>query len=176
MTCLIPLDGSSFSRQILPVVRRVLNPANYQLTLIRVAAAPQGLTPLPPRPIAINYTTAPLYESAYDAQLAHHPIYASQIADNVAALLQDELQADAYYLQAAGFTVDTIVRFGDPADEIVAYAEANAVDLVAMATHGHSGLRRLVMGGIAQQALRRLSRPVLVVRPFAEADAQERLS
>jgi nucleotide-binding universal stress UspA family protein len=49
-----------------------------------------------------------------------------------------------------------------PADGIVEYAHAHAVDIIAMASHGRSGLRRILLGSTAQAVLRRSHVPVLV--------------
>ncbi|HEX6290175.1 MAG TPA: universal stress protein [Herpetosiphonaceae bacterium] len=171
--CLIPLDGSAFSRQILPFVRRLLPPEHYTITLLRVAAPPEGVGALPPRPLVVDGMVLPEYETAQDAVLAKHPIYASQADENVRAALEDELQADVYYLEAAGFTVKVLVKLGDPAEEIIDLAEQGGSDLVAMATHGRTGLPRLVLGSVAEEALRRLAVPVLLVRPFAHVKVND---
>ena len=52
---------------------------------------------------------------------------------------------------------------GDPAKEITAYASANAVDLIAMTTHGRTGFRRLALGSVAEAVMRHARVPVLVL-------------
>jgi nucleotide-binding universal stress UspA family protein len=54
---------------------------------------------------------------------------------------------------------------GEPAAEIVSFAKARAVDLVAMGTHGRTGLEHALMGSIAERVVRRAHCPVLTVRP-----------
>ena len=67
-------------------------------------------------------------------------------------------------LRAAGVEVDAVLAAGDPAKEIAAAAEREKVDLIAMATHGHSLLSDVVHGTTAT-ALRHVSRiPILMVR------------
>ncbi len=61
--------------------------------------------------------------------------------------------------------VVTAKAVGEPAAEIVAYARANAVDLLVMGTHGRTGLEHALMGSIAERVVRRASCPVLTVRP-----------
>jgi len=56
---------------------------------------------------------------------------------------------------------------GEPAGEIVAFAKANAIDLVVMGTHGRTGLEHALMGSIAERVVRRATCPVLTVRPPA---------
>jgi nucleotide-binding universal stress UspA family protein len=59
----------------------------------------------------------------------------------------------------------TAVEAIEPATAIVQLLEPGAFDLVAMATHGRSGLSRLLLGSVAEKVLRRTFRPVLLYRP-----------
>ncbi len=58
-----------------------------------------------------------------------------------------------------------VVRAGRPADEIAAYCHDVGADLLVLATHGKSGLKRAVLGSVAERALRLAPCPVLTVRP-----------
>ncbi|MFG0835454.1 universal stress protein [Aeromonas bivalvium] len=60
----------------------------------------------------------------------------------------------------ASFTV----RFGRAADEIVAQAKEDKVDLVVMGSHGRSGLSHLLVGSVAESVVRHAPCPVLIVR------------
>jgi nucleotide-binding universal stress UspA family protein len=162
---LVPLDGSAFSRQILPYVRRLLRPGEHELTLLRVAAPPETPRPEGPSTVSIEYLTMPVRSPAREGDRAA-VVDPAHIAGNIVAALEDEMQEDVYYLQAAGFAATVEVRFGDPAAEIIRIVEDRDVGVVAMATHGRTGLRRLVLGSVAEQVLRRLTVPVLLVRPF----------
>jgi nucleotide-binding universal stress UspA family protein len=53
---------------------------------------------------------------------------------------------------------------GDPASEIVQLAADEGVDLIVMGTHGRTGLRRLLMGSVAEAVVRRASCPVLTLK------------
>jgi nucleotide-binding universal stress UspA family protein len=65
----------------------------------------------------------------------------------------------------SGLEVKHRVLDGDVPAAIEEFAAAQGVDLVVMTTHGHSGITRLWLGSIADKLIRRLSIPVLVVRP-----------
>jgi nucleotide-binding universal stress UspA family protein len=56
------------------------------------------------------------------------------------------------------------VAFGSAADQIIDYAAANDIDLIAMSSHGRSGIGRWVFGSITAKVLRAGDTPVLVVR------------
>lgn len=69
-------------------------------------------------------------------------------------------------LAAFGSGIDIEVELlagGDPAKEITAYADANAVDLIAVTTHGRTGFRRLALGSVAEAVIRQSRQPVLVL-------------
>jgi nucleotide-binding universal stress UspA family protein len=59
--------------------------------------------------------------------------------------------------------VETVIQFGSPADSILAFAEAQEVDLIAMGTHGRRGLDRLVLGSTLERTLRKAQCAVLAV-------------
>ncbi|GAA0196587.1 universal stress protein [Haladaptatus pallidirubidus] len=63
-----------------------------------------------------------------------------------------------------GITVSAVVRDGNPADEIVSYADKQEIDLIIMATHGRKGVDRFLHGSITETVLRTAEQPVLAVR------------
>jgi nucleotide-binding universal stress UspA family protein len=163
---LIPLDGSEFSQQILAQVRDFFNPADNELILLRVAPEPQGLVAMPPQPVAVHWPI-PMYQSHRDAVLAQHPIYACQVWDSHEAMLENGLRADLLYLRQAGYTVSTAIRFGDPVQAILNLIVEEKVDLVAMTSHGRTGLPRLMFGSVAEEVLHQAPVPVLLLHPRA---------
>jgi len=84
------------------------------------------------------------------------------------------LERMADELRTAGVKADALLAAGDPAKEIAAAAEREKVDLIAMATHGHSLLGD-VMHGTTATALRHVSRiPILMVRVPAQEPEESR--
>lgn len=164
---LIPLDGSLFSKQVVPHVCHLLSPDRTDVILLRVIPLPEGHVGMPPRIISPIWPL-PMYESQRDAEEAHHPIYASQERASLEAMLVHELLDDVHRLQETGYEVSVAVRFGDPAEEIIAFVQDEGVDMVAMATHGRSGISRLVLGSVASAVLRDLRVPLLLVRPLTD--------
>jgi nucleotide-binding universal stress UspA family protein len=63
------------------------------------------------------------------------------------------------------------VRRGDPATEIVKYANEHHVDMIILTTHGRSGISRLLMGSVAEHVIRKAHCPVLTLRSAAMASA-----
>ena len=75
-----------------------------------------------------------------------------------------ELQKWATELSASGWKVTTVAAEGTPAAVIERLAKEREVDLIAMGTHGRSGLRELVLGSVAKRVVQRAPCPVLTVR------------
>jgi len=86
------------------------------------------------------------------------------------AMEEDEEDAAEYLDKVAhrpdlaGIPVQTEVVRGTPAMEIVRKAKAGDADLIAMSTHGRSGLGRLMFGSVADQVLREAGMPILLIR------------
>ena len=56
------------------------------------------------------------------------------------------------------------IVWGNPTNEILRYAEKGDYDLIVMATHGRTGINRLLLGSVAEQVIRHSVCPVFVVR------------
>ncbi|MBX3010327.1 MAG: universal stress protein [Caldilineaceae bacterium] len=164
-TVLIPLDGSDFSRQILPVVQQYLQPEKVSLILFQVAI-PNLVT------VESNvYASAmedQVWTGAYAARthrLDQQSLLPAQERETYRIQLQATLEQEARQLRQAGYEVTAEVHFGDAAERIIEYVTDMEIDMVAMATHGRTGLGRFVLGSVAEQTLRRLHVPVLLLRP-----------
>ncbi len=68
-------------------------------------------------------------------------------------------------LRARGIEAHTIVRSGEPDEEILAEIEGNDYDLVAMATHGHSFVGDLLYGSVSRTLKHKISVPLLLIGP-----------
>ena len=58
------------------------------------------------------------------------------------------------------------VVLGDPAEEILNYAQAEGIDLIIIGTHGRKGLERIIFGSVAERVLKKSPVPVLTVNPY----------
>jgi nucleotide-binding universal stress UspA family protein len=111
------------------------------------------------------------------AQLMNSRIVLLHVADGWAArtfgpdAVSPEVTADRAYLEqvraefeAAGMPAETVLAFGEPADEIVKFIRSKGCDLVAMSTHGHRFLADLILGTTASRVQHQVSVPVLLLR------------
>lgn len=143
---LIPLDGSRLAEDILDQALALGSAMDVEYTLIQAI-----------EPFLSNY--APL---AYGAEIDNQAI------DLWQAEARDYLGRVADRLPAAR-SVQTRVVTAPPAVAILDYAHRHAVDLIAMATHGRSGVSRMLLGSVADKVVRGTHVPVLVHRPSAAA-------
>jgi len=77
---------------------------------------------------------------------------------------EEYLQGLENHLRTKGLDVDTHVRYGNDAEEILDHAAQKEIDLVAMSTHGRSGFKRFFLGSVAEKVLRHAPKPVYLVR------------
>ncbi|MDR3641026.1 MAG: universal stress protein [Humidesulfovibrio sp.] len=111
------------------------------------------------------------------AKLLDSKVALLHVADGWAArrfgpdAVSEEVEQDAAYLakvraefEAEGIPARTELAYGEPAVEIVKWVERNRCDLVAMSTHGHTGLSDLVLGWTASRVQHEVSVPVLMLR------------
>lgn len=76
----------------------------------------------------------------------------------------------AYPLKTEGFVPTYVVRYGNPAEWILEESRARRSTLIAMATHGRSGMERLLLGSVAETILQNSPVPVLLTRSFSSAE------
>ena len=144
---LIPLDGSELAECVLPHVIAIAKGCGVgEVVLLEVME---------------NMPTWAAAEIDFDAVQKANIGVAKEYLAKVQAQLSKE-----------GLKVRSEVLTGRPAEVISEFAHKNAVDLVAVATHGRSGMSRWVFGSVADKLVRSLSIPVLLIRPRGcESDA-----
>ena len=145
---LVPLDGSVLAEAALPHAISIARCSGSSITLLEVAT-----------PITVATAIDPLTTTAAEATLALESIDA---AEQTAI---DYLAGVARRPEFEGIPVQTEVVRGTAAPEIIRRAHAGDVDLIAMSTHGRTGLGRLVFGSVADQVLREAGLPILLIRP-----------
>ncbi len=141
---LVPLDGSSFAEAVLPAAMELASQLGSSLTLLQVAGGEQvGLG-------------AELWATP------HPGVRADRLADAQAYL---RAVGERLTREHAGLKVDMRTEWGEPAEAICSAAQTIDAGLVAMATHGRTGLGRTLLGSVAGGVLREGRTPLLLVRP-----------
>jgi nucleotide-binding universal stress UspA family protein len=148
---LVALDGSPVAETIMPFIVEIAGPLDLEVTLLRVN--------VPMRSTLVDGATRPMFDDSEVARVDAEEYLAPLAAE----------------LRRRGVRVKTQVRRGPAAEEILkASLESNA-DMIAMTTHGRSGLGRLLFGSIAETVLRSSKLPVFLMRS-TEADVARRAS
>ena len=150
---LVALDGSMVAEAILPAFLPLAQPLGMELALIRIVAP----------------TVKPV-------RVEDVPVDVVDTSPSIEHLLEE---ADAYLRAVAvtpmlgGLKVLTCVRSGEAPQEIIAAAREIRADVIAMTTHSHTGLKRLVFGSVAEAVLRMADIPVFMLRAaYLEAAAR----
>ena len=88
-----------------------------------------------------------------------------QSLENEITFAEEEIQKIPSPAWASGKRVVRVVRTGTTFDTIVRYAQENEIDLIVIGTHGHTGLRHVLLGSIAERVVQHAPCSVLTVRP-----------
>jgi nucleotide-binding universal stress UspA family protein len=152
-TMLVPLDGSELAESVLPHVEALAKQRDTKpidVVLLRVCEPPP----------------TPTY---YGPDLSEVPLnwgrFAQEETDRGKKVAKEYLAEIEKRLKDINISVRSEVLVGKATDTIVDYAKKNPFDLVVMATHGRSGLSRLVYGSVAVNLLHEVSSPIFLVKP-----------
>jgi len=138
---LAALDGSPLAEAILDPVRVLATRLGADVVLCHVVAVPE---------VVRTSTGEPTIEVVLKQERSRAEAY---------------LEAAAQRLRSAGIAVRTVTTVGDAAAEVLRSAEGHHADLVAIATHGRSGVRRWLYGSVADAIIHSATKPVLLLRP-----------
>jgi nucleotide-binding universal stress UspA family protein len=138
---LVPLDGSNRAEAILPHVENLAQRYGAQVVLLQVVEVPRLI----------------LTESM---DLATYQDVLAQRAEDGRAYLAT-IQQD---LARKGIQARTIIAHAPVVNAIIDTAQEEAVDLIALASHGRTGLSRVFYGSVAAGVLHRIDRPLLLIR------------
>ena len=141
---LVCLDGSELAEQILPYAIEQTKKFESKVILIQAISSPSS----------VISGTGPVTGPALQDQIKAEDNKATKYLERIASKLQSENIAVEY----------TTVR-GAPGHAIVEYAHENEIELIAIATHGHSGIRRAILGSVADYIIRESHLPMLVIKP-----------
>lgn len=152
MQLLLTLDGSSFAESAIPVARQIAWESHSDVHLLAVFEP--GLLD---RGAGVQ---------TWDALSEPGDTAPEPPVMNMAMEFMLEQYLETVAQLFPGNPVRPAIRVGPhPAEQIAAYAEANDIDLIVMATRGQSGLHRLIYGSVAASVLQSGVAPVALVRP-----------
>lgn len=133
---IVPLDGSPLAEHVLPFATELAARSGATLVLLHVVEPYVALTPAT---LGWEHLSLQLDDAATEAHQERAADYLHAVVERIAR---------------PGLTVETVLRTGPIADAILQFAADTDGDLVAMATHGRTGLRRWVYGSVTGKVLR----------------------
>ena len=146
---LVCLDGSELSEQILPYAMKQAQLFHSEVVLLHVLSEPFLVMPGVPG--------APGYPVQTDSMV-------EQFGQDIIKV-RKYLNHIALSFRKLGLKVTSITLEGAAGELIVKYAGENKIDLITMATHGRSGIRRAVLGSVADYVLKEVNLPLLLIKP-----------
>ena len=99
------------------------------------------------------------------------PLPIADISEQLEDTAERELPKLAECEECAGLDLEELIVHGEAASEIVRVARERKVDLIVIASHGRTGLGRILFGSTAEAVVRHAPCPVLVVKPPQEDEA-----
>jgi nucleotide-binding universal stress UspA family protein len=141
----VPLDGSELAESVLPMVAGLAKKLNLSVVLFRAYNLPYSVYGSADGYSAINFDE--LIEEVRDE--------AREYLEKKIAELKKLGVANASYAARAGFSSDEIIKMGRETPD----------SLIAMCSHGRSGVKRWVLGSVTETVARHSANPVMVLRP-----------
>jgi nucleotide-binding universal stress UspA family protein len=135
---LLPLDRSDAARSVLPFVADLARSSGATVRLLHVAPVPSE-------------------RRADDGRIV---AYVNQEMERIESARRDDLKMAEAELE--GVPVESVIRFGKPAEEILLEADAFGADLIAVTAERRGWLRR-ALGGVIGKVFRRSGVPVLLL-------------
>jgi nucleotide-binding universal stress UspA family protein len=138
---LVPLDGSPLAEEVLPHAEALAKSEGAEIILLRVAVTPARYL------------------------FAHNPAEGNNIIKMIEKEAKDYMKAEVSKLQDEGIKVTGVTRDGAAPDTILEVAEETNADVIAMSTHGRSGVQRWLMGSVAEKVVHHAHIPVMLIHP-----------
>ena len=140
---LVPLDGSSLAEAVLPHAQALAKSEGAEIVLLSVPMTP-----------SMDY-------------LARSPGLANQVIEETEKETEAYLKTEVAKLVKEGAKVTSIMREGPIPEMILKVADEVHADVIAMSTHGRSGIQRWLMGSVADRVVHHSPIPVMLIHPFS---------
>ncbi|HNN13404.1 MAG TPA: universal stress protein [Anaerolineales bacterium] len=138
---LVPLDGSPLAEKVLPHAEAIAKSEGAEIVILRIPAIP-----------------SPEF-------FAREPSIASQILIGMEQEAEQYVNATVNALKEEHFHVTGLTREGPVPDTILAVADEVHADMIAMSTHGRTGVQRWLMGSVADRVVHHAHIPVMLIHP-----------
>jgi nucleotide-binding universal stress UspA family protein len=138
---LVPLDGSPIAEAVLPHAEALAKSENAELIILRVPSIP-----------AVEY-------------VALDPILASSLRKDIRDEAANYVNETVNTLKKENIQAIGITKEGPVPDTILDVAVETHADMIAMSTHGRTGVKRWLMGSVADKIVHHAHIPVMLIHP-----------
>ena len=138
---LVPLDGSPLAEAVLPHAQALAKSEGAEIVLLSVPVTPN-----------LDY-------------LSRTPGLATQIIEDAERETEAYLKTEVEKLTEEGTKVTSVMREGPIPEMILMVADEVHADVIAMSTHGRSGIQRWLMGSVADRVVHHAHIPVMLIHP-----------
>ena len=138
---LVPLDGSPLAEAVIPHAKALAKSEGVEIVILRVPDLP----------------AADLF--------SRNPAIANKIVEDMEIETDKYLQDEVEKLSKEGVKVSSLIRERPVPDTILAVAEETHADVIAMSTHGRTGVQRWLMGSVADRVVHYSHIPVMLIHP-----------
>ncbi len=142
---LVPLDGSILSEAVLPHAQNLARALDIEIVLLHVDVSPAPEFELHTSPLSLPEEVKKLREN--------EKAYIKNICSKV---------------ESEGARATYLLREGPVAETILEVAEIMQADMIAMSTHGRTGMLRLLLGSVAERVVHQSHIPVTLIRPVID--------
>ena len=139
----VPLDGSELAESVLPAVVEMAKKLNLKIVLFRACNVPYSVF----------------------GGVREHIAIVDELLGGIKAEARAYLEKKTEELKKQGAKVSYVLEQGTSADQIISLGRKTPDNLIAMCTHGWSGVKGWVLGSITETVVRHSGDPVLVIRP-----------
>ena len=148
-TLLVPLDGSPRAESILPHVEDLATQFKSKVIFLQVVGPP------------LQFVNPSLYETTIQTDVIHEYLIDFKRKQEEITVYLAGIQE---VFQKKGIEANVIVEQGPVVETIISVSQRENADLIAIASHGRSGLSRVFYGSVAAGIMQKIDRPILIIR------------
>ncbi len=138
---LVPLDGSPLAEAVLPHAQALAKSEGAEIIILRVAVTPN------------------------EGVFVHNPALGENIIKELEEEAREYTEMEVAKLRKEGVRVSGITRDGFVPDTILDVADETHADVIAMSTHGRTGVQRWLLGSVADRVIHYSHIPVMLIHP-----------
>ncbi|MBI5589016.1 MAG: universal stress protein [Deltaproteobacteria bacterium] len=148
-TLLVPLDGSPRAETIFPHVESLAMQFKSKVIFLQVIEPP------------LQFVNPSLYETTIQTDIIHEYMMDFKRKQEEITVYLAGIQE---VFQKKGIDTGIFVEQGPAVDTIISVAQRENADLIAIASHGRTGLSRVFYGSVAAGVMQKIDRPILIIR------------